>query len=79
MKYHFKTDQGIDFFTQAEADQMASADGDYHTRDLYQAIERGDYPSWTLNVQIMPFEDAADLPVQPVRPDQGVAALATTR
>ena len=58
MKYHFKTDQGIEFFTQDEADQMAAADTDYHTRDLYEAIERGDYPSWTLHVQIMPFEDA---------------------
>jgi len=58
VKYHFKTDQGIEFFTQDEGDQMASADTDYHTRDLYEAIERGDYPSWTLHAQIMPFEDA---------------------
>jgi catalase len=59
VKYHFKTDQGIEFFTQEEADQMAATDADYHTRDLYQAIERGDYPSWTLKMQVMPFEDAA--------------------
>ena len=58
VKYHFKTDQGIEFFTQGEADQMASADTDYHQRDLYDAIGRGDYPSWTLKVQIMPFEEA---------------------
>jgi catalase len=58
VKYHFKTDQGIEFFTQDEGDQMASADTDYHTRDLYEAIARGDYPSWTLHMQIMPFEDA---------------------
>jgi len=58
VKYHFITDQGIEFFTQDEGDQMASADTDYHTRDLYEAIERGDYPSWTLYMQIMPFEDA---------------------
>jgi catalase len=32
VKYHFKTDQGIEFFTQDEADQMASADTDYHQR-----------------------------------------------
>jgi catalase len=37
---------------------MASADTDYHQRDLYDAIERGEYPSWTLYMQIMPFEDA---------------------
>ena len=58
VKYHFITDQGIEFFTQDEGDQMASADTDYHQRDLYDHIESGDYPSWTLKVQIMPFEDA---------------------
>ncbi len=58
VKYHFKTDQGIEFFTQDEADQMASADTDYHTRDLYEHIEAGEFPSWTLHVQIMAFEEA---------------------
>jgi catalase len=58
VKYHFKTNQGIEFFTQDEADRMVSIDTDYHTRDLYEAIERGDHPSWTLKVQIMPFEEA---------------------
>jgi catalase len=58
VKYHFISDQGIDCLTQAEADHLASADGDYHTRDLFEAIGRGEYPSWTLKMQIMPFEDA---------------------
>lgn len=58
VKYHFKADQGIEFLTQAEADHIAGEDGDYHQRDLYNAIERGDYPSWTLKMQIMPFEEA---------------------
>jgi catalase len=58
VRYHFKTDQGIEFFTQAEADDMAGKDGDFHTRDLHTAIERGDYPSWTLKAQIMPYEEA---------------------
>src|SRR6204780_1896576 len=58
VKYHFKTDQGIDFLPQAEADRLAGADGDYHMRDLYEAIERKDYPSWTLKMQIMPFDEA---------------------
>ncbi len=58
VKYHFKTDQGIDFLTQAEADQLAGEDGDYHTRDLYNAIKQGEHPSWTLHMQIMPFKDA---------------------
>ena len=37
---------------------MAAADTDYHQRDLYDHIERGEYPSWTLKMQIMPFEEA---------------------
>jgi catalase len=58
VKYHFISDQGIQFLTQAEADDLAGKDGDYHQRDLYTALERGDYPSWTLKVQIMPYEEA---------------------
>jgi catalase len=58
VKYHFKTDQGIEFFTQDEGDQMAAVDTDYHQRDLFEHIEAGEFPSWTLKVQIMPFEEA---------------------
>lgn len=65
VKYHFKTNQGIDFLTQEEADSLAGRDGDYHTRDLYQAIARGEFPVWTLKVQVMPFEDAASYRFNP--------------
>jgi catalase len=58
VKYHFKTDQGVECLTQQEADRIAGEDGDYHQRDLYHAIERGEFPSWTLKMQIMPFEEA---------------------
>jgi catalase len=58
VRYHFITDQGIENFTQADADALVSVDTDYHTRDLFESIERGDHPSWTLKMQIMPFEDA---------------------
>jgi catalase len=58
VKYHFKTDQGVEFLTQAEADELAGKDGDYHQRDLYNALEGGVHPSWTLKVQLMPFDDA---------------------
>jgi catalase len=58
VKYHFISDQGIEFLTQAEADELAGKDGDYHQRDLYTALARGEYPSWTLKVQIMPYEEA---------------------
>jgi catalase len=58
VKYHFKTDQGIETLTQEEADRLAGEDGDYHVRDLYEAIDRGEHPSWTLHMQIMPFAEA---------------------
>jgi catalase len=58
VKYHFKTNQGIQFLIQQEADKLAGTDGDYHTRDLYEAIHRGEHPSWTLQMQIMPFKEA---------------------
>jgi catalase len=58
VKYHFKTDQGIETLTQAEADRMAGVDADYHRRDLFNSIKAGDFPSWTLKMQIMPFEEA---------------------
>ena len=59
VKYHFKTDQGVECLTQEEADRIAGEDSDYHRRDLFDSIAKGDHPSWTLKVQIMPFEDAA--------------------
>jgi catalase len=58
VKYHFKCDQGVECLTQGDADRIAGEDADYHQRDLYEAIERGDYPSWSLKMQIMPFEAA---------------------
>jgi len=58
VKYHFKTDQGIEYLTQAEADRIAGVDADYHRRDLFEAIRNGEHPSWTLHMQVMPFEAA---------------------
>ncbi len=59
VKYHFKTDQGIKCLTQAEADELAGRDPDSHQRDLRESIERGEFPSWTVQVQIMPAAEAA--------------------
>jgi catalase len=58
VRYHFISDQGVECLTQAEADELVSKDGDHHQRDLFTAIERGEFPSWTLKMQIMPFADA---------------------
>lgn len=65
VKYTFKTDQGIEFLTQAEADELAGKDADKHRRDLFESIESGDHPSWTMHVQVMPFDDAADYRFNP--------------
>ncbi|MBU3067613.1 catalase [Nocardia sp. NEAU-G5] len=65
VKYHFKTDQGIECLTQAEADRLAGVDPDCNQRDLFDAIERGDFPSWSLKVQIMPFEEAKTYRLNP--------------
>ncbi|RBQ21678.1 catalase [Spongiactinospora rosea] len=65
VKYHFKTEQGIENFTDAEAKALAATDPDHHIRDLHTAIARGDHPSWQVNVQIMPFEAAADYRFNP--------------
>lgn len=65
VKYHFKTDQGIDFLTQKDADRIAGEDGDFHRRDLFEAIQKGNYPSWTLKVQIMPYKEAENYRFNP--------------
>lgn len=58
VKYHFKTNQGVEGLSQQEADRMAGSDGDAHRRDLFDSIKNGNHPSWTLHMQVMPFEDA---------------------
>ncbi len=65
VKYHLKTVQGIGTFTQAEADALAGNDPDFHRRDLWEAIARGDAPEWRLEMQVMPFEEAADYRFNP--------------
>ena len=58
VKYHFHALQGNEEMHGAEAEQIAGADADYYRRDLYEAIERGDFPAWKVSVQVMPYEDA---------------------
>lgn len=60
VQYHFKTDQGIKNLTLEEAEKIGGSDPDHATRDLYEAIKKGDYPSWTLEMQIMTPEQAED-------------------
>ncbi|AKK02142.1 catalase [Corynebacterium epidermidicanis] len=58
VKYHFKTQQGWEYFTNEESAAISNAD--YSRQDLYEAIERGDFPRWDVKVQIMPIADAED-------------------
>ncbi|UYZ21277.1 catalase KatA [Mesobacillus jeotgali] len=58
IKYHFKTEQGVKNLAAATAAKIAGENPDYHTEDLFNAIEAGDFPAWKLYVQIMPLEDA---------------------
>ncbi|MBN8433096.1 catalase KatA [Priestia flexa] len=58
VKYHFKTEQGVKNLPTDLAAKLAGDNPDYHTEDLFNAIEKGDFPAWKLYVQIMPVEDA---------------------
>jgi len=59
VKFHFKTDQGIRCLTTAEAEALGGRDPQYTHSELVAAIERGERPSWTLKIQVMPVADAA--------------------
>ena len=58
VKFHFRTQQGIRCLTNEEAAKINAEDREYHGRDLFEAIQRGDYPKWTMYVQIMTEEQA---------------------
>ncbi len=65
VKLHFRTQQGIKNLTDAEAEALIGKDRESHQRDLYDAIERGDFPRWTLYVQLMPELDAQKVAFHP--------------
>lgn len=65
VKYHFHTDQGVEGMPGDVAAELAGTDADVHIRDLYTAIALGDAPTWTLHIQAMPYEDAADYRFNP--------------
>lgn len=60
VKFHFKTDQGIDCLTSQESAQVIAQDRESHQRDLFHSIEKGDFPSWTLKIQVMTQAQAED-------------------
>ena len=58
VKYHFHTQQGVEGLTNDAAGRLAGEDAEFHRRDLFDAIARGEHPQWKLSVQVMPYEDA---------------------
>jgi catalase len=65
VKYHFVSNQGNIEMGGVEAQDIAGADADYYRRDLYEAIAEGNFPSWDLSVQIMPYADATSYRFNP--------------
>jgi catalase len=65
VKFHFDSQQGIKNLTDAESEVLVGKDRESHQRDLYDSIEKGDFPKWTLTVQVMPEVEAAKVPYNP--------------
>lgn len=65
VKFHFKTRQGHRHWTNAEAAEVIGRSRESTQEDLFGAIERGEFPRWTLQVQIMPEQDAEKTPYNP--------------
>ncbi|KAI9295808.1 catalase [Neoconidiobolus thromboides FSU 785] len=59
VKFHFKSDQGIKNLKDEEAVKIAGENPDYGTEDLFEAIKKGEHPSWTLKMQVMTLEQAS--------------------
>jgi catalase len=65
VKFHFVTQQGIKNLTDAEAEAIVAKDRESHQRDLYQSIERGQFPRWKLFIQVMTEDQAKKMPYNP--------------
>lgn len=65
IKFHFRCQQGIKNWTNAEAAEVVGVDRESSQRDLFDAVERGEYPSWKLCVQVMPEADAETYHLNP--------------
>lgn len=65
VKFHFKTRQGIKNLTNEEASDLIGKDRESHQRDLFEAINRGDFPKWDVKIQIMSMEEAKKVNFNP--------------
>ncbi|MBK1835119.1 catalase [Roseibacillus ishigakijimensis] len=65
VKFHFKTRQGIECLTNSEGEAIIAKDRESSQRDLYENIEKGNYPLWDFKIQVMPEKDAEKVPYNP--------------
>ncbi|MDQ8206089.1 catalase [Coraliomargarita sp. SDUM461003] len=65
VKFHFKTRQGIQTMTNEEAAKLIGEDRESSQKDLYEAIEAGDFPQWDFKIQVMPEADAEHYSINP--------------
>lgn len=65
VKFHLLTQQGIANFTTEESQEINKTDRDHAQRDLFESIERGDFPKWKMYVQIMPEKEADTYHINP--------------
>ncbi len=65
VKWHFKTQQGIKCLTEAESRVLCGNDPDHAQRDLVENINAGNFPKWTVNIQIMPEKEAGAYEINP--------------
>lgn len=65
VKFHLRTLQGIKNLTDAEAEAIIAKDRESHQRDLFESIERGDYPRWLFQIQLMTQEQARTYRINP--------------
>jgi catalase len=65
VKFHFHTQQGIKNLTDAEAEAVVGKCRESHQEDLYNSIEKEEFPRWTMFIQVMPEKEAADCPYNP--------------
>lgn len=65
VKFHFKTEQGIENLSNEEAAAIIAGDRESHQRDLFNAIEKGDFPRWKMKIQVMTQEQARKCPFNP--------------
>lgn len=66
VKYHWKSQQGIESLTQAQADEIQATELGSHTKDLVDNINAGNFPKWELNVQIMSDDEHPELDFDPL-------------